>query len=144
MYSVADLLEEGKLKEANALSLKIPAARGELAPSYYIYMARDSITRVNPRLPVALRTGNWTQVLRLLQASQLPDGEPISISSRGSLPGSQPGCRPPKRIIGTGRNPRRCTLMRRSGAHARKCKAYAETKGWARSRRLLRIRLRYK
>lgn len=76
MYSVADLLEEGKLKEANALSLKIPAARGELAPSYYIYMARDSITRVNPRLPVALRTGNWTQVLRLLQASQPPAGKP--------------------------------------------------------------------
>jgi tetratricopeptide (TPR) repeat protein len=76
MYAVANLLEEGKIKEANTLSLKIPAARGELEPTYYIYMARDSITRVNPCLPVALRTADWTQALKLLQAGKPLAGKP--------------------------------------------------------------------
>lgn len=76
MYAVANLLEEGKINEANKLSMKIPAARGELEPAQYIFMARDSITRLNPRLPVALRTADWAQVIHLLRANPAPAGKP--------------------------------------------------------------------
>lgn len=76
MYAVANLLEEGKIEEANALSIKIPHARGNLEPTQYIYMARDSITRLNPRLPVALRTADWNRVLVLLHSGSRVHGEP--------------------------------------------------------------------
>ncbi|HEX4134507.1 MAG TPA: tetratricopeptide repeat protein [Bryobacteraceae bacterium] len=69
MYAVANLLEEGKLREATALSAKLTGARGELESTLYINSARDSISRLNNRLPVALRTGDWTQVVELLKAS---------------------------------------------------------------------------
>jgi tetratricopeptide (TPR) repeat protein len=69
MYAVANLLEEGKLKQANATSAKLPSARGKLDTTLYTYSTRDSIARLNPRLPVALRTGDWAQVINLLQAS---------------------------------------------------------------------------
>ena len=54
MYAVANLMEEGKLKAATALSMKLPGARGELESTLYIYQPRDSISRLDPRLPVAL------------------------------------------------------------------------------------------
>ncbi len=76
MYSVANLLEEGKLKEATALSGKLSAARGKLESTLYIYSTRDSMTRLDPHLPVALRAGNWVQVIKLLQASAAPVGRP--------------------------------------------------------------------
>ena len=69
MYAIANLMEEGKLKDATALSMKLTAARGRLETTLYIYSTRDSITRLNPRLPVALRTANWAQVIELLKAS---------------------------------------------------------------------------
>jgi tetratricopeptide (TPR) repeat protein len=69
MYAVANLMEEGKLKEATLLSMKLTGARGELESTLYIYQPRDSISRIDPRLPVALRTADWAEVLELSKAS---------------------------------------------------------------------------
>ena len=60
MYAIASLMEEGKLKDATALSMTLTGARGELDSTLYIYQPRDSISRVDPRLPVALRTADWS------------------------------------------------------------------------------------
>jgi tetratricopeptide (TPR) repeat protein len=76
MYAVANLMEEGKMKEATALSAKLTGARGELDSTLYSFSARDSISRLNPELPVALRTGDWAQVMALSQANQPPAREP--------------------------------------------------------------------
>jgi tetratricopeptide (TPR) repeat protein len=69
MYAIANKLEEGKLRDATALSMKLTGARGELDTTLYTYASRDSISRLNPLLPVALRTGNWQNVLQLLKTS---------------------------------------------------------------------------
>jgi tetratricopeptide (TPR) repeat protein len=76
MYSVANLLEEGKLKEATKLSTKLSAARGQLDSTLYSFSARDSIARLDPQLPVALRTADWVKVKGLLKASRPPAGLP--------------------------------------------------------------------
>jgi tetratricopeptide (TPR) repeat protein len=76
MYWVADLLEEGKIHKAIEVSAKTPGARGELDSTLYTTTARDSISRLEPRLPVALRTGNWEQVTELLKASKTPAESP--------------------------------------------------------------------
>jgi tetratricopeptide (TPR) repeat protein len=76
MYAVANLMEEGKLNEANRLSMKLTQARGKLESTLYIYSTRDSMTRLDPRLPVALRVGDWQRVIELLNASTLPAGRP--------------------------------------------------------------------
>ena len=68
MYAITNLMEEGKLEAATELSLKLTGARGELEPTFYTYSTRDSISRLDPRLPVALRTADWEQVLELLKA----------------------------------------------------------------------------
>ena len=75
MYAIANLLEEGKLEKAAELSSKLAAARGELSNSLYPWSPRDSTARLQGRLPLALRTGNWAQVLELLRASE--PGEPL-------------------------------------------------------------------
>jgi tetratricopeptide (TPR) repeat protein len=72
MYAVANLMEEGRLKEATALSGKLTGARGQLESTLYPWSPRDSISRLDPRLPVALRTADWTVVLELLKASNPP------------------------------------------------------------------------
>ena len=71
MYSVANLLELGKFREATALSARITGARGKLETTLYINAARDSISRLEPRLPVALRTADFGQVLKLVNASSV-------------------------------------------------------------------------
>ncbi len=76
MYAVANLLEEGKLKEATEYSAKLTAARGELDSTLYPFSARDSIARLNPELPVALRTADWTQVIALAQSKETPASQP--------------------------------------------------------------------
>jgi tetratricopeptide (TPR) repeat protein len=76
MYAIANLMEEGKLKQATALSSKLTGARGVLESTLYTYSARDSISRLDPRLPVALRTADWAQVSELLKAGALPAGQP--------------------------------------------------------------------
>lgn len=76
MYAVANLLEEGKLKEATEYSAKLTGARGELDSTLYPFSARDSISRLNPELPVALRTGDWAQVIALSKAQEPPESQP--------------------------------------------------------------------
>ena len=76
MYFVADVLEQGKLDQATRISRKIVSARGKLESTLYIYSARDSISRLNPRLPVALRTANFPSALKLLKTSTVLPGMP--------------------------------------------------------------------
>lgn len=76
MYAVANLLEEGKLKEATEYSAKLTGARGDLDSTLYPFSARDSIARLNPELPVALRTADWAQVIVLAQAKEPPASQP--------------------------------------------------------------------
>jgi tetratricopeptide (TPR) repeat protein len=72
MYAVANLMEEGQLREATALSSKLTGARGQLEATLYPWSARDSISRLDPRLPVALRTADSSRALELLNASEPP------------------------------------------------------------------------
>lgn len=73
MYAIANLMEQGRLEEANALSDHLAAARGELSATLYVWSARDQMARVSRRLPVALRTGDWSAVLTLVDDANLPD-----------------------------------------------------------------------
>ena len=70
MYAIANLMEEGKLAEATTLSAKLKDARGQLEATLYPWSPRDGMSRLDPRLPVALRTADWTQALELLKASE--------------------------------------------------------------------------
>jgi tetratricopeptide (TPR) repeat protein len=76
MYLVADLLEQGKFDQATRISRKISGARGKLESTLYIYSARDSISRLDPRLPVGLRTADFPRVLALLKTSTVRPGMP--------------------------------------------------------------------
>ncbi len=70
MYSIANLMEEGRLKQATVLSAKLGAARGQTEETLYPWSPRDSIERLSPDLPVALRLGDWARANHLLAASQ--------------------------------------------------------------------------
>ena len=61
MYSVANLLEAGQLQEAAKVSAKLGKARGHLEDTLYPWSPRDAIARLNPALPVALRTADWAR-----------------------------------------------------------------------------------
>lgn len=76
MYAIANLLEEGKLHEATEYSAKLTRARGELDSTLYPSSPRDSIARLNPELPVALRLGTWGRVAALAQAKEPPSSQP--------------------------------------------------------------------
>jgi len=76
MYAVANLLEQGKLEEATNLSARISGARGKLESTLYITTARDSISRLDPRLPVALRTADFDRILKLATAAAVHPGLP--------------------------------------------------------------------
>jgi tetratricopeptide (TPR) repeat protein len=71
MYSVANLLEAGRLQEAAQVSAKLIAARGHLEDTLYPWSARDAIARLNPELPIALRTADWERVLKMVNAANL-------------------------------------------------------------------------
>jgi hypothetical protein len=75
MYAIANLMEQGKLSEAGALSDHLSAARGKLSATLYIWSARDQVTRIGLRLPVALRVGDWDAALAMLAQSSLGEGE---------------------------------------------------------------------
>ncbi|HEY4380952.1 MAG TPA: hypothetical protein VGN01_11440 [Acidobacteriaceae bacterium] len=72
MYLIADLLEAGRLDEATAMSAKLNAARGGRVTTLYRQSPRDGMTRLDPLLPVALRSANWTHAIALLEASKPP------------------------------------------------------------------------
>lgn len=74
MYSIANLMEEGKFNQATELSAKLPGARGQLSPTLYINSPRDGFARLDPQLPVALRTADWPEVLKLLEGAK-PDAK---------------------------------------------------------------------
>jgi tetratricopeptide (TPR) repeat protein len=75
MYAIANLMEQGQLSGANALSDHLAAARGQLSASLYIWSARDQMSRISRRLPVALRVGDWDAVLTMLNDANLPKGD---------------------------------------------------------------------
>lgn len=68
MYAVANLLEQGKFRAATRMSGRIPHARGRHDSTMYTYVVRDSMSRLDPMLPVALRSGDWEDVVRRLDA----------------------------------------------------------------------------
>ncbi len=72
MYAIANLMETGQLEEATALAGKSRAARGELENTLYPWSPRDAMSRIDPRLPVALRSAEWPAVLSLLKSSDPP------------------------------------------------------------------------
>ena len=76
MYAIANLMEAGQLSEATALSARARAARGELENTLYPWSSRDSISRLDPRLPVALRAADWTAALAFLESSDPPAALP--------------------------------------------------------------------
>jgi tetratricopeptide (TPR) repeat protein len=74
MYGIANYMEEGKLHEATVLSAKLPGARGQLRDTLYPQSPRDGMARLDPELPVALRTGDWAGVLKMLEGAK-PDAK---------------------------------------------------------------------
>ena len=72
MYAIANLMEQGKLADANALSDHAREGRGKLSASLYIWSARDQMARVGNRLPVALRLGDWDAVLKMSEEANFP------------------------------------------------------------------------
>jgi tetratricopeptide (TPR) repeat protein len=75
MYGIANLMEQGRLNDANALSDRLAGAHGHLAASLYIWNARDQMTRLSLRLPVALRIGDWKTVLAMLDDAKIAENE---------------------------------------------------------------------
>jgi tetratricopeptide (TPR) repeat protein len=73
MYGIANLMEEGKLEQATKLSGKLSGARGELTETLYVGSPRDGCARLDPKLPVALRTGDWAEVLKMLETAKPAD-----------------------------------------------------------------------
>ena len=69
MYLIADLLEEGRMKEASEVSQKLNQARGQTRATLYNFSTRDGLTRLNVALPVALRAADWPTASSMLQAS---------------------------------------------------------------------------
>jgi tetratricopeptide (TPR) repeat protein len=73
MYGIANLMEEGKLEQATKLSGKLSGARGELTETLYLGSPRDGYARLDAKLPVALRTGDWAEVLKMLETTKPAD-----------------------------------------------------------------------
>jgi predicted Zn-dependent protease len=72
MYLIADLLEAGRLDEATAMSAKLNGARGGRVTTLYRGTPRDGMTRLDPLLPVEMRSANWTRATELLEAAKPP------------------------------------------------------------------------
>lgn len=76
MYSIANLLEQGRDEQAAAVSAHLVEARGVRASTLYPWSTRDAITRLHPQLPIALRSGDWARVESLLGAANPPAALP--------------------------------------------------------------------
>ena len=79
MYSIANLMEQGRLNDANTLSDHLAGARGKLSNSLYIWSARDQVSRVSYRLPVALRIADWDAVLTMLGQANLQGDKTVNL-----------------------------------------------------------------
>jgi len=93
MYSIANLLEQGRMTQAAQVSGHLAEARGARASTLYPWSTRDSITRLNPLLPIALRTGDWPHVESLLATANppatLPNLQSLSVSLTAFAQGMQ-------------------------------------------------------
>jgi tetratricopeptide (TPR) repeat protein len=76
MYSVANLLEAGRLQQADQVSAKLTSARGHREDTLYPWSARDSVARLSPELPVALRTADWPGVIQRINAANVSQTMP--------------------------------------------------------------------
>jgi tetratricopeptide (TPR) repeat protein len=76
MYSVANLLEQGQMSKAKEVSAKLIQARGHREDTLYPWSARDGISRLNPDLPIALRTANWEWATQLVGSADIPSSMP--------------------------------------------------------------------
>jgi tetratricopeptide (TPR) repeat protein len=85
MYLIADLLEAGRLDEATAMSAKLNGARGGRITTLYKGTPRDGMTRLDPLLPVAVRSANWARATELLEASKPPADLPNLVTLRTEL-----------------------------------------------------------
>ncbi len=85
MYGIANLMEQGKLAQANALSDHAAAGRGKISESLYIWSARDQMARIANRLPVALRLGDWDTVLTMLAQVNLPGAKTANLKALASI-----------------------------------------------------------
>lgn len=79
MYGIANLMEQGRLHDANTLSDHLAGARGKLSNSLYIWSARDQMARVSYRLPVALRVADWDAVLTMLGQVNLGGDKTVNL-----------------------------------------------------------------
>jgi Tfp pilus assembly protein PilF len=85
MYSIANLLEQGRMTDAAIASKKLTAARGVRASTLYPWSTRDAITRLDPMLPLWLRSANWVAIEKTLEtapepAAQFPNLKVLSVS----------------------------------------------------------------
>ncbi|GAC1418669.1 MAG: tetratricopeptide repeat protein [Acidobacteriaceae bacterium] len=71
MYLIANSMEAGRMQEATAISAKLTAARGPRGTTLYRQSTRDGMTRLDPLLPVTLRSADWTRAAELLEASKV-------------------------------------------------------------------------
>jgi tetratricopeptide (TPR) repeat protein len=72
MYSIANLVEQGRMVDAAVTSRKLTAARGVRAATLYPWSTRDAITRLDPLLPLWLRSSNWSAVEEVLAKANPP------------------------------------------------------------------------
>jgi tetratricopeptide (TPR) repeat protein len=72
MYLIADLMEAGRIAEATEVSAKLTRARAEVGPTLYRQLPRDGLTRIDVRLPVMLRGGDWRAADAAFKAKTLP------------------------------------------------------------------------
>jgi tetratricopeptide (TPR) repeat protein len=79
MYAIANLMEQGRLNDANGLSDHLAGARGKLSSSLYIWSARDQVARLSYRLPVALRVGDWDAVLTMIGQVNLEGDKTVNL-----------------------------------------------------------------
>ena len=69
MYLVAALLEAGRIQQATEMSAKLSAGRGTDPATLYRFSIRDGISRLDPELPVLLRSAGWAAATERLQRS---------------------------------------------------------------------------
>jgi len=81
MYAIANLMEQGKFALANALSDHAAAGRGKLSHTLYIWSTRDQMARISNRLPIALRLGDWDEVLAMTGQAKMEDEKTANLRS---------------------------------------------------------------
>lgn len=94
MYSIANLLEQGRMMDAANASHKLTLARGVRASTLYPWSTRDAITRLDPMLPLWLRSANWDAMEKTLaqapeQPAQFPNLKVLSVSLMDFAKGMQ-------------------------------------------------------